>query len=240
MSSSSRTSVAAPRLRLLIQKTIVTQFAIGRRSTRARTRDAWWDNFDEPPFSCPALPRSTVAASWTFAAVGSTTCEQKLRTWALLSDGVHLNDQGNFLLAEIVKQYLVYRPELASDRWLGHRAPIRSAGKSIGRTASWGWNSRKPIDLIAVANSDGKALAHNPSTQEAVGVCRAYAATADAAPGIVAVTRRMRASVAEDWTSRSLPFRQTANRSSKSKVPNRGTAAAKHTNRSCRNPARED
>ena len=33
----------------------------------------------------------------------------------LLRDGVHLNDHGCFLLAELIKPYLVYRPELPAD-----------------------------------------------------------------------------------------------------------------------------
>lgn len=36
---------------------------------------------------------------------------------ALLKDGVHLNDWGNFLLAELIKPHLVYRPELPNGEW---------------------------------------------------------------------------------------------------------------------------
>lgn len=35
----------------------------------------------------------------------------------LLKDGVHLNDHGNFLLAELIKREFVYRPELPQDEW---------------------------------------------------------------------------------------------------------------------------
>ncbi|HYG74281.1 MAG TPA: SGNH/GDSL hydrolase family protein [Planctomycetota bacterium] len=36
---------------------------------------------------------------------------------ALLSDNVHLNEHGNYLLGELVKRYLVYKPELPADSW---------------------------------------------------------------------------------------------------------------------------
>jgi hypothetical protein len=37
----------------------------------------------------------------------------KLEPKDLLKDGVHLNDHGNFLMAELVKRYLVHKPNLA-------------------------------------------------------------------------------------------------------------------------------
>ncbi len=84
----------------------------------------------------------------------------KLQPKALLSDSVHLNDQGNFVLAEIVKQYLVYRPELASDTWLD---TVRTY--TVGRDLNW-QNGKlalefegNRVDLIAAANSDGKGPA---------------------------------------------------------------------------------
>lgn len=84
----------------------------------------------------------------------------KLELKALLSDGVHLNDQGNFLLAEIVKQYLVYRPELASDSWLD---TVRTY--DVGREINW-QNGKlalefegNRVDLIAAPTSDGKGPA---------------------------------------------------------------------------------
>lgn len=40
-----------------------------------------------------------------------------LKPSALLKDGVHLNDHGNFVMAELVKRYLVYRPDLPKNDW---------------------------------------------------------------------------------------------------------------------------
>jgi hypothetical protein len=84
----------------------------------------------------------------------------KLEPKALLSDTVHLNDHGNFLMAELVKQYLVYRPDLASDRWLDS---VRTF--TVGRDVNW-QNGKlalefegNRVDLIASPTSDGKAPA---------------------------------------------------------------------------------
>jgi hypothetical protein len=82
----------------------------------------------------------------------------KLEPKALLADGVHLNDHGGYLMAELLKQYLVYRPELASDRWLDN---VRTF--TVGREVNW-HNGKlvlefegNRVDLIAGANPDGKA-----------------------------------------------------------------------------------
>jgi hypothetical protein len=41
----------------------------------------------------------------------------KLSAKDMLIDGVHLNDRGNFLMAELVKPYLRYNPALPKDAW---------------------------------------------------------------------------------------------------------------------------
>lgn len=45
--------------------------------------------------------------------------DHKLEPGALLKDGVHLNDHGNYLMAEIVKAYLRYDPKFSSAPWEG-------------------------------------------------------------------------------------------------------------------------
>lgn len=64
--------------------------------------------------------------------------ENHLKPADLLADGVHLNRQGNFVMAEIVKQYLRYRPEIHSSprqaiapRWSGGRATVDFDGNRI-------------------------------------------------------------------------------------------------------------
>ncbi len=122
-----------------------------------KDKDAWFDNLMNHHF----LPSVAQAYGCGLVDVRGSWLDylqaHKLEPKALLSDGVHLNDQGNFLLAEIVKQYLVYRPELASDRWLD---TVRTYG--VGREINWQAGKLaldfegNRVDLIAAATSDGK------------------------------------------------------------------------------------
>lgn len=50
----------------------------------------------------------------------------------LLKDGVHLNDYGNYLMAELVKRNLVYRPELPKETW---QSLVRTV--EVGKEARW-------------------------------------------------------------------------------------------------------
>ena len=43
--------------------------------------------------------------------------DNNLEPKALLSDNIHLNEQGNFLLASLVKPYLRYNPKFPTDLW---------------------------------------------------------------------------------------------------------------------------
>jgi hypothetical protein len=43
--------------------------------------------------------------------------DNKLETSKLLSDDVHLNDHGNFLMAELIKPYLYYKPQYFPDEF---------------------------------------------------------------------------------------------------------------------------
>ncbi|HPD15140.1 MAG TPA: SGNH/GDSL hydrolase family protein [Planctomycetota bacterium] len=45
--------------------------------------------------------------------------DRALKPQQLLRDGVHLNEHGEFLMAELVNQELVYRPDLPQDEWKG-------------------------------------------------------------------------------------------------------------------------
>lgn len=50
----------------------------------------------------------------------------------LLKDGVHLNDQGNYLMAALTERYLVYRPELPQEEWKD-----LSETYAVGKDAQW-------------------------------------------------------------------------------------------------------
>ena len=58
--------------------------------------------------------------------------DHKLEPKALLQDGVHLNQHGNYLMAEIVKAYLRYDPKLKSDADIGSVTTYR-----IGKDVRW-------------------------------------------------------------------------------------------------------
>jgi len=58
--------------------------------------------------------------------------EHKLEPKQLLRDGVHLNEHGEFLMAELVKQELVYRPDLPQDAW---RDMVRTF--EVGKDVQW-------------------------------------------------------------------------------------------------------
>jgi hypothetical protein len=55
-----------------------------------------------------------------------------LEPGALLRDGVHLNEWGNYLLAGLIKQFLVYRPDLPDEGW---RGLVRDY--EVGRDVPW-------------------------------------------------------------------------------------------------------
>jgi hypothetical protein len=58
--------------------------------------------------------------------------ENKLEPSALLADDVHLNDHGKYLMAELIKARLVYRPDLPSDDWRGLARTFE-----VGKDVSW-------------------------------------------------------------------------------------------------------
>lgn len=84
---------------------------------RDKDKSAWWDNFMNEQF-LPATARkyacglADVRAGW-ITYLKTNHLEPK----ALLKDTVHLNDHGNYLMAELIKQNLVYRPDLPNDAW---------------------------------------------------------------------------------------------------------------------------
>jgi len=77
----------------------------------------------------------------------------KLEPKALLKDDVHLNDHGCCVMAEIVKRYLVHKPELLNDE---ARGLVRSV--EVGKDLAWQGGSLKldfegnRVDLVAAAS----------------------------------------------------------------------------------------
>ncbi|MDX1933115.1 MAG: hypothetical protein SFU56_10960 [Capsulimonadales bacterium] len=99
---------------ILMQKDHVTRWPLPVHDPSADKSD-WWDdrmNHQRLPeiaakYDCGLVD---VRGEW-LRYLKANALEPK----DLLTDGVHLNEHGCFVLAEIVKQYLVYRPERKAD-----------------------------------------------------------------------------------------------------------------------------
>lgn len=85
--------------------------------------------------------------------------DNNLQPKDLLSDGVHLNDQGNFLLANLVKPHLRYNPNFSPDLW---KDLVRNY--EVGRDIQWKDGKLvlefegNRIDAIAAKSSNPNSL----------------------------------------------------------------------------------
>jgi hypothetical protein len=92
----------------------------------------WWDHMMNNVF-LPDYARkygcglADVRGAWL-----SYLKSNRLEPKALLSDDVHLNDHGCFVMAEIVKRYLVYKPQLLSEE---EKSTVRTL--EAGKELSW-------------------------------------------------------------------------------------------------------
>ncbi len=84
-----------------------------------KDKGAWWDDRMNRQV-LPALAKkyrcglADVRGGWA-----DYLKAHKLDPKALLSDGVHLNDHGNYLMAQLVGRHLVHRPDLPGADWKG-------------------------------------------------------------------------------------------------------------------------
>jgi hypothetical protein len=82
--------------------------------------------------------------------------DNRLKASQLLKDGVHLNDHGNHLMAELVKRYLVHKPDLPADT-----KSVRTL--EVGRDVKWKGDrlvlefEGNRVDAIAAAGGSGKS-----------------------------------------------------------------------------------
>lgn len=139
--------------------------------------------------------------------------ENKLSAAALLKDGVHLNAHGCFVMAELVKPHLRYRPDLAKTKT---ENPIRMI--TLGKTSNWK-NGRltvpfegNRVDLIATNGAatgsgaaakvliDGKKPSEFP---ELYGFTRSTVYPGTPWPGIMKYSSD-KPLLLEEWTARIL------------------------------------
>ena len=122
-----------------------------------KDKGLWWDHMMNHVF-LPGIAKKygcalvDIRTAW-LAYLKANALEPK----ALLKDGVHLNEQGNYLLAALVSRYLVYRPELPASP---EDPMVRTL--EVGKDAAWK-NGRlsiefegNRIDALAAAEPRGQ------------------------------------------------------------------------------------
>jgi hypothetical protein len=116
---------------VLMQKDHVTAWPPEKPDEKA-DKGMWWDHMMNHVF----LPQIAQKYGCALVDIRGPWLEylrtNKLQPKDLLKDGVHLNDHGNYLLAELVKRYLVHRPELPADGW---RDMVRTL--EVGKDLAW-------------------------------------------------------------------------------------------------------
>jgi hypothetical protein len=135
---------------ILMQRDHVTKWPVENPDQK---NPLWWDHMMNDVF----LPQLAKKYGCGLADVRGQWLDylkaHSLEPKALLSDDVHLNDHGCFVMAEIVKRYLVARPELLSDE---ARGLVRTA--LVGKDVAWKGDSLQldfegnRVDLIASAS----------------------------------------------------------------------------------------
>ncbi len=102
---------------VLMQKDHVAAAGIQETPDEKADKGLWWDWMMNHQF-LPDIAKKygcglvDVRAGWL-----DYLQANDLKPQTLLVDGVHLNDRGNFLMAELVKRYLIYRPDLPKNDW---------------------------------------------------------------------------------------------------------------------------
>jgi hypothetical protein len=116
---------------VLMQKDHVTAWPQEKPDEKA-DKALWWDHMMNHVF----LPEIALKYGCALVDVRTPWLEylrtHQLEPKNLLNDTVHLNDHGNYLLAELVKRYLVYRPDLPNDGW---RDMVRTL--EVGKDVAW-------------------------------------------------------------------------------------------------------
>ncbi|MBW3624340.1 MAG: SGNH/GDSL hydrolase family protein, partial [Armatimonadetes bacterium] len=101
---------------VLMQRDHVTKWPPENPDTQ-QDKGFWWDHMMNNVF-LPDIAKkygaglADVRGEW-LAYLKANRLEPK----ALLSDDVHLNDHGNFLMSELIKPYLIHRPDLPKTSW---------------------------------------------------------------------------------------------------------------------------
>jgi len=138
---------------VLMQRDHVTKWPAEKPDEKG-DKGLWWDHMMNNVF-LPKIAKTygcglaDVRSGW-LAYLKANNLEPK----DLLKDGVHLNDHGNFVMAELVKQNLVHRPELPADAWKDLAKTVQ-----VGTDVQWKDGrltldfEGNRVDLIAAADA---------------------------------------------------------------------------------------
>jgi hypothetical protein len=200
---------------ILMQRDHVTKWPVENPDQK---HPLWWDHMMNDVF----LPQLAKKYACGLADVRGQWLDylkaNALEPKALLSDDVHLNDHGCFVMAEIVKRYLVHKPELLGDE---ARSSVRTV--EIGKDAAWRGNSLKldfegnRVDLIAAPSGsagtariliDGKKPSEFP---ELVAFTRTSLSQSRWGPALLRVSSEKPREV-ESWTLKILEVDDQAER----------------------------
>jgi hypothetical protein len=146
---------------VLMQKDHVAAAGVADNPDPEKDKGLWWDGMMNNRF----LPEIAKKYGCGLVDVRSGWLDylkaNHLEPKALLVDGVHLNDHGNYLMAELVKRYLVYRPDLAKAEAAAGNDLVRTF--AVGKDITWKDGrltlpfDGNRVDVVASADRDAKA-----------------------------------------------------------------------------------
>jgi len=199
---------------ILIQRDHVTKWPVEKPDQK---HPLWWDHMMNDVF----LPQLAKKYGCGVADVRGQWLDylkaNRLEPKALLSDDVHLNDHGCFVMAEIVKRYLVHKPALLTDE---ARSSVRTY--DVGKDAAWQGNALKleiegnRVDLIAGPGSSGPArirIDGRPPSEhpECIAFTRTSLSQSRWGPALLRVSSEKPRQI-EDWTLKILEADDSAER----------------------------
>ena len=137
---------------VLMQKDHVTQWP-SENPDPNKDKGLWWDD----RMNRETLPKIAQKYGCALVDVRSGWLTylkaQKLEPKALLKDDVHLNEQGCYLLAQLILRYLVYRPELKAETTVREEKNLR--WKDGALTLNFTGNR---VDIVGLVEGDLKVL----------------------------------------------------------------------------------
>ncbi|MBC8142349.1 MAG: SGNH/GDSL hydrolase family protein [Armatimonadetes bacterium] len=188
---------------VLMQRDHVAASGVDPNATPDTDKGKWWDNV----MNGKVLPEIAAKYGCGLADVRGEwlryLSDNALLPQALLKDGVHLNEHGNFVMSQIVSQSLVYRADLPAPKPTVREYAVGKDAKFIKNRLSLPFTGNR-VELLpgaAFAGNvrvlvDGKPVSAHP-------VCFAFTRPAPnpwASPLSLSLVESDAPLIAEDWT----------------------------------------